>query len=117
MFEDGTHIGVAACVKTVPYGDAHAFAVLLPAPSLLAFTDDEMLGLLAHEFLHIVQLTLDHDRNISSASNEELAQYSARYRASLSEYQSLDGTAQAAPSLWLNEHLRILADFSSCTDS
>jgi len=112
--EDGTPGAVPARVsisgETEHGDDDHvSFVIQASAAALLEFDDDLMLGVLAHEFLHVVQNSLAvwwHVHGVGDRTPLQLEPDS--YQRSLDDYRRLDSAMQANPGLWLSDRLRRL---------
>jgi hypothetical protein len=94
------------------------FTVQLSAPALLEYGEDLVLGVLAHEFLHVVYETLTVWRHVQRfGKGTKLDRTMPGYLDSWVRYRRIDRAVQANPDLWLSDRLRELmrhveADFN-----
>jgi hypothetical protein len=109
---DGNIIGVHGHVGPRPLGDSYVFTVTIGAPTMLAFEEDLLKGVLAHEFLHVVQHTIECHRVVESGGGEIQDHVDAEaYSASWDSYRRIDPTLQVGdPVRWLGEELLRLAE-------
>ena len=112
--EDGTPGAVPARVsisgEAEDGDDDHVwFVIQASAAALLEFDDDLMLGVLAHEFLHVVQNSLAVWWHVHGGGERTPLQLEPdSYQRSLDDYRRLDSAMQANPDLWLSDRLRRL---------
>jgi hypothetical protein len=114
QLSDGTRTCVPARVRLRPYQqDVAIFVIQVTAPALIESTPESILGTLAHEFLHVVYLTLEVDRveRAAAALNlpprmEALGPGQASYRESVDSYRRLDEAHMADPKLWLDPRMQ-----------
>jgi hypothetical protein len=108
---DGSRMELLARVGLRPYTDAKtwSYTVQITAPTLLQFDDQLILGILAHEFLHVVADTLAAYKFLQNGSGRAYTQrLEPGYNHSYERYLEVDRAAGADPHIWLTPDLRLL---------
>lgn len=105
------HVLVAGRATVREVGRRPQLIVEITAPTLLEYDDDFVVGVIAHEFLHVVEETIH--RNRADRLRDWFGMHLPRpvlsgYGASWECYRRLDRALQAPPDLWLSERLQRL---------
>jgi hypothetical protein len=108
---DGTMGDVPGRVTPRPYDTSNRYVVQIAAPALLEYGDDFIVGVLAHEFLHVVFDTLNvaHRAQANPSVRTIRRPGEKEYAGSWSDYRRIDAEWQVEPGTWLTPRLQRLA--------
>jgi len=111
---DGTGGPVPGRVTISEHSDRR-LVVQVTMPALLEYDDDLLTGVLAHEYLHVVHMTIDIDRVAAAAPPGSPVRWGLQdaannYDRSWRNYRRLDARWQVSPRNWLSDRLQRLAD-------
>jgi len=113
----GGHVShVAGLVNLRPHGESHRFVVQISAPALLEYDDDLLIGILAHEFLHVVHATLAVAQCVPG-DTLRMGPDPEEYSKSRTDYRRLDVAMQVDAQQWLSVRLRRLAEMVEDDDN
>jgi hypothetical protein len=98
---------VGAVVSVDRHGDCDRLVVVLTAATLRALTDDALRGLLAHEFLHVVDGTRRCLEDLRAGRVPAFVDLGADYWNMAEAYQRGEAATLASPD-WLSPRLRAL---------
>lgn len=105
QMENGDPFSVHAAVTIVKQADTNMIIVQVSAFSLLVFSNDMVLGLLAHEFLHYVHFTVECAKPVLDLN---VTPDGVTYHANDEEHARLDAAWQASIEDWLSPRLATL---------